>query len=114
MDRPRDDEAPYVKGHWYDPYNRNKFKGDSPLIFGQSTFLNISLVSDTAVAGRKLPVPSGVGSVDPDSGEFFGRMGHTRFQPELFVLGDALSRRCSPSVPPIGGSRLRRKSTLIT
>jgi hypothetical protein len=73
---PIDDKAevPYVKGHWYDPFNRNKLKGDYP-IFGQGTFLNLNLVSDTAVTGRKLPVPSGVGSFDPDSGEFFGRMG---------------------------------------
>jgi len=68
------DEVPYVKGHWYDPFNRNKLKGDYP-IFGQSTFLNVNLVSDTAVTGRKLPVPSGVGSDDPDSPDFFGRMG---------------------------------------
>ena len=68
------DEAPYVKGHWYDPFNRNKLKGDYP-IFGQRTFLNVNLVSDTAVTGRKLPVPSGLGSDDPDSAEFFGRMG---------------------------------------
>ena len=68
------DEVPYVKGHWYDPFNRNKLKGDYP-IFGQRTFLNLNLVSDTAVTGRKLPVPSGVGSDDPDSSDFFGRMG---------------------------------------
>ncbi|MBZ5633844.1 MAG: carboxypeptidase-like regulatory domain-containing protein [Acidobacteriia bacterium] len=68
------DEAPYVKAHWYDPFNRNKLKGDYP-IFGQRTFLNLNLVSDTAVTGRKLPVPSGVGSDDPDSADFFGRMG---------------------------------------
>ena len=67
-------EAPYVKGHSYDPFNRNKLKGDTP-IFGQSTFLNLNLVSDTAVDGRKLPVPSGLGTYDPDSGQFFGRMG---------------------------------------
>jgi hypothetical protein len=67
-------EVPYVKGHWYDPFNRNKLKGDYP-IFGQGTFLNLNLVSDTAVTGRKLPVPSGVGSDDPDSPDFFGRMG---------------------------------------
>jgi hypothetical protein len=67
-------EVPYVKGHWYDPFNRNKLKGDYP-IFGQSTFLNLNLVSDTAVTGRKLPVPSGLGTYDPDSGDFFGRMG---------------------------------------
>ena len=25
-------EVPYVKGHWYDPFNRNKLKGDYPII----------------------------------------------------------------------------------
>jgi hypothetical protein len=67
------DEVPYVKGRWYDPFNRNRLKGDYPL-FGR-TFLNLNLVSDTAVTGRRLPVPSGVGSDDPGSADFFGRMG---------------------------------------
>ena len=31
-------DAPYVKGRWYDPFNRNKLKGDYP-IFGQRWFL---------------------------------------------------------------------------
>ena len=51
------DEAPYVGGRWLDPFNRNKLKGDYP-IFGQRTFLNVGLVSDTAVTGRKIPIPS--------------------------------------------------------
>jgi hypothetical protein len=68
------DEAPYVKGHWYDPFNRNKLKGDYP-VFGQRTFLNVNLVSDTFVTGRRLPIPSGLGSDEPDSTDFFGRMG---------------------------------------
>ena len=75
-------EVPYVKGHWYDPFNRNKLKGDTPIfpqLLGQSTFLNVNLVSDTAVTGRKLPVPSGLGTYDPDSGQFFGRMGQFEF-----------------------------------
>jgi len=72
------DEAPYVKGHWYDPFNRNKLKGDYP-IFGQRTFLNVNLVSDTFLTGRRLPVPSGLGSDEPDSAEFFGRMGQLAY-----------------------------------
>jgi carboxypeptidase family protein len=67
-------EVPYVKGHWYDPFNRNKLKGDYP-IFGNRTFLNVTLTSDTFVDGRRLPVPSGLGSERPDSAEFFGRFG---------------------------------------
>jgi len=67
-------EYPYVKGHWYDPFNLNKLKGDRPII-GNQTFLNVTLTSDTFVDGRRLPVPSGLGSQRPDSSEFFGRFG---------------------------------------
>jgi carboxypeptidase family protein len=67
-------EVPYVEGHWYDPFNRNKFKGDYPII-GNRTFLNVTLTSDTFFDGRRLPVPSGVGSASPDSSQFFGRFG---------------------------------------
>ena len=35
-------EVPYLKGHWYDPFNQNKLKGDYPII-GNQTFLNVSL-----------------------------------------------------------------------
>ncbi len=67
-------EYPYVKGHWYDPFNRNKLKGDYPII-GNQTFLNLTFASDTFVDVRRLPVPSGLGSSRPDSSEFFGRFG---------------------------------------
>ncbi len=64
----------YVEGHWYDPFNRNKAKGDYP-IFGNNTFLNLTVTSDTFMDKRTLPVPSGLGSIDPDTGEFFGNFG---------------------------------------
>jgi hypothetical protein len=67
-------EVPYVKGRWYDPFNRNKLKGDYPII-GNRTFLNVTLTSDTFFDGRRLPVPSGLGSQSPGSQEFFGRFG---------------------------------------
>ena len=65
-------DVPYVKGHWYDPFNRNRLKGDYP-IFGQRWFFNFTGTSETAVDGRRLPLPSGVDTERPDSGEFFGR-----------------------------------------
>ncbi|MGA9812238.1 MAG: carboxypeptidase-like regulatory domain-containing protein, partial [Terriglobales bacterium] len=65
-------DAPYVKGHWYDPFNRNRLKGDYP-IFGQQWFFNFTGASETAVDGRRVPLPSGVDSERPDSGDFFGR-----------------------------------------
>jgi hypothetical protein len=67
-------EVPYVKGHWYDPFNRNKLKGDSPII-GDQTFLDITATSDTFADGRRLPVPSGIGSARPGESQFFGRFG---------------------------------------
>jgi len=67
-------EVPYVKGRWYDPFNRNKLKGDYPII-GNRTFLNVTLTSDTFFDGRRLPIPSGLGSQSPGSQEFFGRFG---------------------------------------
>ena len=67
-------ESPYVAGRWYDPFNRNKLKGDYP-IFGQKTFFNFTGVSFTAFDARRLPTPSGVGSARPSSDAFFGRLG---------------------------------------
>ncbi len=71
---PRKGDIPYVEGHWYDPFNRNRVKGDYP-IFGNRTFLNLTVTSDTSVDRRVLPVPSGVGSAGPDSSAFFGNFG---------------------------------------
>jgi hypothetical protein len=64
-------DAPYVKGHWYDPFNRNRLKGDYP-VFGQRWFFNFTGTSETAVDGRRLPLPSGVDTEHSDSSEFFG------------------------------------------
>ena len=65
-------DAPYVRGHWYDPFNRNRLKGDYP-IFGQRWFFNFTGTSETGLDGRRLPVPSGLNSEDPGSSKFFGR-----------------------------------------
>ena len=65
-------DAPYVKGHWYDPFNRNRIKGDYP-IFGERWFFNFTGTSETGFDGRRLPVPSGLNSRDPGSSKFFGR-----------------------------------------
>jgi hypothetical protein len=67
-------EYPYVKGSRWDPFNRNKLKGDVPII-GKQTFLNLTAISDTFADGRRLPVPSNVSSAQPGSSEFFGKGG---------------------------------------
>jgi len=65
-------DVPYVKGRWYDPFNRNKLKGDYP-IFGQRWFLNVTGRSQTGIDLRRLPVPSGLDAANPSSSGFFGR-----------------------------------------
>jgi hypothetical protein len=65
-------DTPYAKGHWYDPFNRNKLKGDYP-IFGQRWFLNVTGRSQTGLDVRRLPVPSGLDAANPGSSGFFGR-----------------------------------------
>jgi hypothetical protein len=66
-------EYPYVrKSHWWDPFNRNRLKGDEP-IFGRQTFLNITATADTLADERRVPVTSNVSSARPGSSDFFGK-----------------------------------------
>jgi hypothetical protein len=68
---PSKQEALDVPGHLYDPFNRNKLKGDFP-IFGQ-TFLNINLTSDTLNDPKAIPKGSNFDTASPNSAFFFGR-----------------------------------------
>jgi hypothetical protein len=65
-------EHPYVKGSKWDPFNRNKLKGDVPIV-GKQTFLNLTATSDTFFDGRRLPTPTDVSSARPGSSDFFGK-----------------------------------------
>ena len=69
----RSGEYPYVRtSHWWDPFNRNRLKGDMP-IFGQRTFLNITATSDTSVDERRVPSTSNISSARPGSSDYFGK-----------------------------------------
>jgi Carboxypeptidase regulatory-like domain len=73
---PQKGEYPYTKPHWYDPFNRNRFKGDEPIwpeLLGQQIFLNITASAETFFDGRRVPSPSGVSAAEPGSSAFFGR-----------------------------------------
>jgi hypothetical protein len=89
-------EHPYVKGSKWDPFDRNKLKGDVP-IFGQQTFFNFTALSDTLIDGRRLPVPSGISTASPGTSDFFGK-GEQLFLDQLFLFsfdlfhGDAAFR----------------------
>lgn len=93
----RSGEYPYVRvSHWWDPFNRNRLKGDEP-IFGQQTFLNITATSDTTVDERRVPQASNISSAQPGSKDYFGKgeqfaLNETfRFSLDLFH-GDASFR----------------------
>lgn len=58
-------------GGFWDPYNQNLLKGDYPII-GEDKFLVITATSDTLLEYRKLPIPSGISSADPNRVDFFG------------------------------------------
>jgi len=76
----------YTKPRWYDPFNRNKLKGDEPIWpskLGQQTFLNLTATSETFFDGRRVPSPSNVSTSQPGSSEFFGR-GEQAFLDQTF------------------------------
>jgi hypothetical protein len=65
-------EFPYVKGQWWNPFQRNRIKGDSPIV-GQRTFLNLTATSNSFMDLRRLPLASGVSAQNPGETGFFGR-----------------------------------------
>ena len=79
-------ESVYVKPRWYDPFNRNRFKGDEPIwpeVLGQQVFLNITASAETFFDGRRVPSPSNVSSARPGSSDFFGK-GEQAFVDQTF------------------------------
>ncbi len=83
-------DVPYVKGHWYDPFNRNRLKGDCP-IFGQQWFLNVTGESITSVEVRRLNLPSGASGAGGNNFPFFGR-GEQSFASQTFRFSFDLFR----------------------
>ena len=77
-------EHPYVKGKKWDPFDRNKLKGDVPII-GQQIFLNLTGISDTFADFRRLPTPSNISSARPGSSGFFGK-GEQFFLDQVFLF----------------------------
>jgi Carboxypeptidase regulatory-like domain len=69
------DSSIYVKPHWYDPFNHNRFKGDEPIwpeLFGQQVFLDVTAIAETFLDGRRVPTPTDVSPARPGSSGFFG------------------------------------------
>jgi Carboxypeptidase regulatory-like domain len=73
---PQPGEYQYTTSHWYDPFNRNRLKGDEPIwpeLLGQQIFLTLTATAETFFDGRRVPSPSGVSAAEPGSSGFFGR-----------------------------------------
>ena len=68
---------------WH-PYLQSRLKGDAP-IFGEEIFLNLTLANFFQFELRRLPVPSGISALRPDSSEFFGN-GHQVFLSNDFQI----------------------------
>ncbi len=69
-------EYVYSKPRWYDPFNRNRFKGDEPIWperLGQQVFLNLTASTETFFDGRRVPSPSNVSSARAGGSGFFGK-----------------------------------------
>jgi hypothetical protein len=83
---PQTGEYIYTRSHWYDPFNRNRFKGDEPIwpkVLGQKTFFNLTASSESTVDGRCVPSPSGVSAAQPGSSVFFGKCEQVFFDETL-------------------------------
>lgn len=83
--------------NWWDPYNRNLYKGDKP-IHGEDWFFNITAFSDTVAEFRNLPTPVGVqSSEDPESYNVFGGQDQFGFVQVIgaefaYIKGDTVFR----------------------
>jgi len=83
---PQKGESIYTKPRWYDPFNRNRLKGDQPIwpeVLGQQIFLNVTASSDTFFDGRRVPSPSNVSTAQAGSSGFFGK-GEQAFLDQTF------------------------------
>ncbi|HEX3600052.1 MAG TPA: hypothetical protein VHU84_07900, partial [Lacipirellulaceae bacterium] len=54
---PFEEDAPYDRGNWLNPYRQNVLKGDYPII-GQHTFLNVTATNFTDIEFRQVPTPT--------------------------------------------------------
>jgi len=76
--------AVYTTSRLLDPYNRNTYKGDYPLI-GRRLFFAVTAVSETTAEGRRIPVASVPSSTDPGEFDFFGRGEQSLFQQNIRI-----------------------------
>jgi hypothetical protein len=89
----------YVKGHWWDPFNVNRLKGDKPII-GNKTFFAFTGLSETVSNFVRVPLPSPPGAQRPGSQEFFGK-GELFFLSQTFRLSFELFHGSTQAFRPV-------------
>ncbi|MFN7936343.1 MAG: hypothetical protein U0R19_23650 [Bryobacteraceae bacterium] len=77
----------YARNRWWDPFNRNRLKGDLPIL-GRKYFLNITALSDTVAEGRRLPLPAVASAASSNDYKFFGRGGQFALRESFRVSFD--------------------------
>jgi len=93
-------DIPYVKPHWYDPFNVNIFKGDRALPGTNDLFFAFTGVSETFMNGVRVPLPSPPGAERPNSQEFFGK-GELFFLSQTFRLTFELFKGSTLAFRPV-------------
>jgi len=92
----------FYAGKWYDPYNQNVLKGDIPVFGapGHEWFFETSLISDSMVERRTLPLPVGGASTSrAGRNNTFGSRTQTIFAENL-IASFALIRGNTTFMPP--------------
>ena len=89
----------YVKGHWWDPFNVNRLKGDKPIL-GNKTFFAFTGLSETVTNFVRVPLPSPPGAQRPGSQEFFGK-GELFFLSQTFRLSFELFHGSTQAFRPV-------------
>ena len=108
----RNIEAPYVQGHWWDPYNQSVIKGDYPIL-GQHTFMNLSAISDTLFEARLIPAAAKPSAANPDSADVLGK-GNQLFLNQNFIISVELFHGDTAFKPRDWEFGSRRSSTSPT
>ncbi|HYC56646.1 MAG TPA: hypothetical protein VEL28_17080, partial [Candidatus Binatia bacterium] len=94
-----------VRERWFDPYNQNTLKADRPIqhlipFLGPQWFLNLGVISDTLLEGRRIPVGvGGQATDDPDDLDVFGT-GDQLIAAETVIVETSLLKGNTTFRPP--------------
>jgi len=86
---PVNDDYPYVRGRWWDPFNQNVLKGDFPFL-GQNTFFELTASTQSLFEPRQTPIATTPfeSTTNPHSEDFFGRPNQFLYVQNFFLSLD--------------------------